>query len=147
MTTKQRKAIEILHENPRKSVSGAMREAGYSEQTASKPSELTNSRAYKSMYAEQMEKANITTDQYFSNIGEGMRAVTTIYDKQGNIVAIESNLPLRLQANKQAEPHLFGKDKQPDTPDTPQLNTEDMIQAIKDGNIEELQRIVFRKDS
>jgi hypothetical protein len=42
-TSKQRKTAEILVENRGKSVSGAMREAGYSGATAKNPKNLTES--------------------------------------------------------------------------------------------------------
>lgn len=122
-----------------------MREAGYAESTATRPSDLTNSKAYKMMYAEQMAAAKITTEQFFKNIGDGMNAMTMIYNKDGDIVVTEANIPLRLQANKQAEPYLFGKDNK-ETEPLPVINSEAIVQAIKSGNIEELQRIVFKKD-
>ncbi len=45
-TARQRAAIDILVENRGKSVSGAMREAGYPEKTAKNPKNLTESKAW-----------------------------------------------------------------------------------------------------
>lgn len=51
-TQKQQRVVKILSENPRKSVSGAMREAGYSSRSAEKPQELTGSKGWKELMAE-----------------------------------------------------------------------------------------------
>lgn len=51
-TLKQRKAIKILAENGRKSVSQAMREAGYSNSSATKPSKLTRSKGWQELMDE-----------------------------------------------------------------------------------------------
>ena len=51
-TQKQLKVAKIISENPRKSVSAAMREAGYSNRSAEKPQELTRSRAWAELMAD-----------------------------------------------------------------------------------------------
>lgn len=51
-TQKQRRAAKILSENPRKSVSAAMREAGYSDRSAEKPQELTRSRGFQELMSD-----------------------------------------------------------------------------------------------
>lgn len=48
-TNRQKLAIDKLVENGGKSVSAAMREAGYSAVTAKNPSKLTNSNAYQEL--------------------------------------------------------------------------------------------------
>ncbi len=45
-TPKQTRVASLLSENPRKSVSSAMREAGYSKRSAEKPQELTRSKGW-----------------------------------------------------------------------------------------------------
>lgn len=45
-TLKQLTVAKIISENPRKSVSSAMREAGYSHRSAEKPQELTRSKGW-----------------------------------------------------------------------------------------------------
>lgn len=51
-TLKQQKAIKILVETGGKSVSGAMREAGYSKATAKTPSKLTCAKSFKELFEE-----------------------------------------------------------------------------------------------
>lgn len=51
-TLKQKRVFKLITENPRKSISSAMRDAGYSAATATKPSDLTNSKSW----AELMEE-------------------------------------------------------------------------------------------
>ncbi len=51
-TTKQIRTARILSENPRKSVSAAMREAGYSDRSAEKPQELTKSKGWQELMQE-----------------------------------------------------------------------------------------------
>lgn len=50
LTPKKAKTLEILVENTGKSVSAAMREAGYSPATAKNPSVITESEAYKALF-------------------------------------------------------------------------------------------------
>ncbi len=51
-TRKQKKALAILAENGGKSVSAAMREAGYSDITAATPKKLTTSKAFQELMDE-----------------------------------------------------------------------------------------------
>lgn len=51
-TRKQKAAIQKLVENGGKSVSAAMREVGYSPETAKSPSKLTESKSYREFFAE-----------------------------------------------------------------------------------------------
>lgn len=49
MTIKQRLVLKKIVENPRKSISGAMREVGYSSNTAVDPGNLTRSKGWKEL--------------------------------------------------------------------------------------------------
>lgn len=51
-TLRQRKAVKILVENGGKSVSAAMRQAGYSEETAKSPHKLTKSKSWQALMDE-----------------------------------------------------------------------------------------------
>jgi hypothetical protein len=51
-TIRQQKAIKILMDSGGKSVSGAMKKAGYSEATAKTPSKLTGSKTFKDLFEE-----------------------------------------------------------------------------------------------
>ncbi len=53
-TPRQRKAIDIVMENRGKSISGAMREAGYPEITAKNPKNLTESKAWQEIMEESL---------------------------------------------------------------------------------------------
>lgn len=53
-TFKQKKTAEKLLENPRLSVSAAMKEAGYSSETAKVPSDLTRSKGWAELMEEYM---------------------------------------------------------------------------------------------
>ena len=58
-TLKQKKVAKILAENGRKSVSAAMREAGYSNSTATKPDKLTRSKGWQELAEELFDKEHI----------------------------------------------------------------------------------------
>ncbi len=51
-TFKQRKLAAKISENPRKSVSSSMREVGYSDRSAEKPQQVTNSKGFKEIFRE-----------------------------------------------------------------------------------------------
>lgn len=51
-TQKQLKVAKIISENPRSSVSAAMRQAGYSARSAEKPQELTRSKGWAELMAD-----------------------------------------------------------------------------------------------
>lgn len=81
-TSRQRKAIEILVENGGKSVSKAMREAGYSPATAKNPDKLTESKAWKELLDE-----NITDELIIEKLKEGLdanRVISAITGKQAS---------------------------------------------------------------
>jgi hypothetical protein len=48
-TIKQKRAFKVITENPRASIGSAMREAGYSKVTATKPSDMTNSQSWQEL--------------------------------------------------------------------------------------------------
>jgi|GEM_PF-2375919 len=74
-TIKQKRTVAILLENPRKSVSSAMREAGYSSETAKVPSDLTNSAGW----AELMDKF-LPDEELIRVHTEGLRATKKQYN-------------------------------------------------------------------
>lgn len=71
-TIKQKQAAELILENPGKSVSAAMREVGYSENTAKNPSDLTQSKSFREI----MEKAGVTDEKISRVLDEGLQATS-----------------------------------------------------------------------
>lgn len=69
-TLKQKKAVKILIENPRKSVSAAMREAGYSEASATHPADLTRSQSFQQL----MEEMGLSDGTLVNTLREGLQA-------------------------------------------------------------------------
>lgn len=69
-TLKQKLAVEKLVENHGKSVSGAMRAAGYDPDTAKNPKNLTESKGFKEL----MEKAGLTPDLIINSVVEDIKA-------------------------------------------------------------------------
>lgn len=59
-TARQRKAVEKLVENGGKSVSGAMRAAGYSPATAENPSKLTKSKSWQQLLDQYLPEKKLT---------------------------------------------------------------------------------------
>lgn len=58
-TDKQTRALTIYVENRGKSVSAAMREAGYSDQTAKNPKNLTDSQAWRDLIDEKLKDEDL----------------------------------------------------------------------------------------
>lgn len=83
-TARQKKAMKILVENGGKSVSGAMRAAGYSPKTAKNPEKLTKSKSW-----EELLEEYIPDDLLAQKINEGLEANRTI---SANVI-IKSNDP------------------------------------------------------
>jgi hypothetical protein len=81
-TARQKKAIKKLVENGGKSVSKAMREAGYSAKTAKNPEKLTESKAFKELLADQ-----IPNELIVQKLKEGLdanRVISAISGKQAS---------------------------------------------------------------
>lgn len=68
-TPKQRKAVEKMVENGGNSISGAMREAGYSKTTAKTPQKLTESKGYK----EALEEYGLTEGLIVTSLVEDIK--------------------------------------------------------------------------
>ncbi len=148
MSTKlQETATKLLLENPELSISKAMTMAGYSATTAKNPKHLTNSEYYQTAMIHLLEKHQVTQEQYFRNLGMAMQANHTVM-VEGDVIETEQpNLSLRLQANKQAERHLFDDTaKNPGTNNLPPQNNEEIKEqlASKDIDAVELARVTFK---
>lgn len=133
MTLKQDKALDNMVENGG-NVSKAMRDAGYSENTAKTPQKLTSSKAFKSKMTTLMRKSGVTKEQFFQNVGDAMKAM-----KMHNFTGeITPDYTTRLAANKQAEKYLFMEEERP--PAEPIV-----LEGFPAGVDEvELQRILFK---
>lgn len=141
MTTKQMKAIKIMAENGGVA-SKAMLQAGYSEVSAKTPSKLTNSKAYKSMYAPMLKEHGVTINQYIKNIGDAMQATIAVYDNKGKLVKHTPNHQTRLSGNKQAERFLFKAE------DKDNGITADDVQALANASDDvELTHVLFKRST
>src|SRR6185369_17771792 len=69
-TLKQKIAVEKLAENPRTSVSAAMRQAGYAPITTTRPADLTDSKGFKEL----MKQYNLTPDRYIKKLDKALDA-------------------------------------------------------------------------
>lgn len=137
MTMKQDLAVSKLVEN-HGNVSKSMLEAGYSPQTAKNPSNLTKSKAYKSLYAPLLKEHKVTINQYIKNIGDAMVA-----EKQNNFTGeVTPDISTRLAGNKQAERFLF---KDQPTPTKEGISAEDMQALANESDEVILQQVVFSK--
>lgn len=79
---RQRKALKILVENGGRSVSGAMRAAGYSPETAKSPQKLTKSKSWEKLLEKYLPDRLLT-----QKISEGLdanRVISAISGKQAN---------------------------------------------------------------
>lgn len=74
-TLKQKRVVQKLTENPRMSVGQAMREAGYSEVTATRPSDVTRSKGFQELLAETLKNNGIDLDSAIKPIAKGLKAV------------------------------------------------------------------------
>src|SRR3990167_3551077 len=134
MTIKQATAITKVVEN-HGNVSKAMIEAGYTKASAKNPSNLTNSKAYKSKMKALAKTNNVTLEQYMMNLGMGMTAM-----KQNNFTGeIAADIGMRLSANKQAERFIF-KDKE-QTPNA--LSSEELKELASESDELKLTELVF----
>lgn len=132
MTVRQQKAIQNLPKT-NGNVSKAMRMAGYAPSVASAPKVLTESKAYKQYQTEMQAlfaKHGITKESYVETIADAMKA-----EKMGRGGAAAPDHGVRLQANKQAERHLFDDTDQGTGPG----------QQLEPGDELELTKAVFRK--
>lgn len=126
---RQLKTMEIIQNNRGIAVSKAMIQAGYSKATAKNPKNLTRSKAYAQLAAQN----NVTIEQYFMNLGLAMQA-----EKQNQFTGeITPDHAIRLSANKQAEKFLNLE------PDQPTQNNEIVIPKGLDEI--ELQRILLKR--
>lgn len=123
-TTKQKKALELVVENGG-NVSKAMRDAGYSEQTAKTPQKLTQSQAFQHY----MEEAGLTDQKLVEVLKGGLEATKVIVmgkDSDESFVDIQPDHPTR---HKFLETSLkikgIGKDTEPG-------GTTNYIQIIKE---------------
>lgn len=143
-TPKQIKAAIKTVENVRlakpKPINVVLIESGYSIPVSKHPSHVTRSKGYQDALAPLLKKHNITVDRYLRNIAEAMEAtkVITSHTEPDYLVPDHTT---RLQANKQAEKLLPLHQDKGDITDTSELEA-----ALDSGmEVEELQRIVFRK--
>lgn len=97
-TIKQKLVHKKIAENPRKSVSSAMREVGYSKHTASRPSNLTQSKGWKQLMDEYLPEEELaklhkeqlqakTTTRLGDEVSDNdarLRALDLAYKLRGN---------------------------------------------------------------
>jgi hypothetical protein len=100
-TIKQKKAFDEITENHR-SVSDAMRVAGYDEDTASKPSNLTNSKGFQELLAEYLPDKTLQERHqaflYSENEVIGVKALDMAYKLKGSY-APEKSQSINLNVN------------------------------------------------
>lgn len=143
-TPRQTKAAIKTAENIRnkkpKNIGVVLIESGYSIPVSKRPSTVTHSKGYQEALAPLLLKHNITVDRYLHNIDEAMGATKIVTSHTEPDYEVP-DYTTRLSANKQAEKLLpLNRDK-----DDPIDNTE-ITEALDSGmEVEELQRIVFRK--
>jgi hypothetical protein len=90
MTVKQAKAAKIMVEKGR-SVSAAMREAGYSPNTAVVPGKLTQSKGWK----EAMLAYGLTPERLMTKLNKGLDAKKTITSLSGDIISREEDYAIQ----------------------------------------------------
>lgn len=152
-TQRQKQAIANLKET-KGNVSRAMRMAGYSKSVANQPTVLTKSKAYQEM-ERLMPELGITVENYLKPIAKGLKAKTILRDNNGKKIGSVDNLDLQIKASDRAEKLLFRNN----TPATSNSNDStdntnssnniapELLEAIRNGDIKELQRIIFKDDS
>jgi hypothetical protein len=110
-TTKQKEAIKEIVEK-RGSISGAMREVGYAENTAKNPKNLTESKAYKEIFGNVVtedELANLHREKLYSEQDMvGLKALDMAYKVNGSYapeksVSLTANLDIESDNPKMKE--------------------------------------------
>ena len=102
---------------------------------------LANKPEVQSALQKALSKHSITIDRALQPITDALEAT-----KQNNFTGeITIDHAVRLAASDRALKLLNTISKQPETPAT--IDNKELLQAIQDGNIQELQRIVFKQDT
>lgn len=111
---------------------------------------LSNNVNVQEVIAKALAKHQATIDKHARNIGAAMDATKVSITGKGDeaFAEVTPDHMTRLAGGDRLV-KLLGLDKptkETDTPVIPAINNEQLLEAIKNGDIAELQRIVFKKD-
>lgn len=137
MTTKQDKAIAKIVENGGNISGKELKELGYSEAIVKNPKRVIRSKAVQSELSKVLKKKGITLSKALQPVIDALLA--NKMDKNGNI---QPDHLIRLAASDRAV-KLIELTKPKEAPKENNLRPE-LAQALLNGDIEEMQRIIFK---
>jgi phage terminase small subunit len=150
MTTKQKLAVKNMVENGG-NVSKAMRDAGYSVQTAKSPSKLTSSAKVQSELAAMLEAKGITLNRTLDIVDDALNA-----ERQNQYTGeVSADHNTRLRAAKMVH-DLMGIGTSPNTKPDPLTpppthanpqTSEELAKALEQADEIKLNQIIFKKDA
>lgn len=155
MRTKQVKALAKMVENGGDISGKELKDIGYSDAIAHNPNKVINSKGIQ----DGLLAHGITTDAVLAPIGKALVAKTivhigqrTITDVDGNTISEPvtmeiDNIELQLRGSEKGM-KLLGLDKldkDPVNPINPTIDNTALMAAIENGDMVELQRIIFNK--
>lgn len=139
-TQKQQKAIEAVITNGG-NMSKAMIQAGYSKAASKNPQKLTNNPVVQTELQRIMQEMGITKEMALQPLKDALIAEkqdfhTGAWMPDHTIRLAASDRLLKLQQIAEAK----------DTPPTPPADAKTLLDAIQNGNVSELQRVVFKDE-
>lgn len=145
MTTKQIKAAKIIAVNG--GITGKqLKKLGYSDTIVKNPQRVVKSKSIQFQLQKALKKHKITIDRAIKPISDGLNATRTVVIGKGEEAMADQveDHAVRLKASAMSL-KLLGIDKSSDIGQNIGNSSPELVNALKNGDEIELQRVVFNK--